>query len=271
MHNVKCIVTVGTSFTAGGGFEENSILRPIMNKWEPEPLPASMFECSWPGQLKKLIKPEIKLINLGMPGAGYEYMIRITEDWIANNPDPYELERTLFLLETSALGRSEFWDAELGQHIVCNWEQKGDRMHASLHSGQYWKDSPEKIQAINKNEDLMSEWLTKFIGFEQFLEKAESSQFNFFCKLNYLGHKFAHFGTPFTNPVIEVDPLIKSKALYLEHKGRKYTSIHEYLDASKLTITDFTHGEAVDFHASLKGNLHIAHFYYAQLKQLYNI
>ncbi len=269
MHRIRYIVTVGTSFTAGGGFEENSILRPIMNKWEPKPLPSSMFECSWPGQFQNLIKSDIEVINLGMPGAGYEYLIRITEDWISNNED--KLDRTLFLLETSSLGRSEFWDTELQQHIVCNWEQKGDRMKASLHSGQYWLDSPEKIAAINKKEELMSEWLTKFVGFEPFLEKAESSLFNFFCKLNYKGYKFAHYGTPFTNPIIEEDPLIKSKALYLEHKGRKYTSIHEYLDASKLTITDFTQGEAVDFHASLKGNLHIAHFYYAQLKQLYNI
>lgn len=269
MREIRYIVTVGTSFTAGGGFEENSAVRPIMEKWESKPLPKSMFECSWPGQFQQLIKPGIKVINLGMPGAGYEYLIRITEDWIFKNED--KLKSTLFLLETSSLGRSEFWDAELEQHIVCNWEQKGDRIHASLHSGQYWLDPVEKIEAINKNEKLMSDWLTKFIGFHSFLEKAESSLFNFFCKLNYKGYNFAHYGTPFINSDIAEDPLIKDRALFLEYKSRKYTSIHEYLDASKLTITDFTQGEAKDFHACLKGNLCIAHFYYAQLKQVYNI
>lgn len=269
MQHIKYIVAVGTSFTAGGGFEEISTLRPIMEKWEHKPLPASMFECSWPGQLQQIVKPGVKVINLGRPGAGYEYLIRITEEWISLNTD--KLEDTLFLLETSSLGRSEFWDNELQDFIVCNWEMKADKMNASLHSGQYWLDSEEKIQSISKNEKLMSEWMTKFIGYSAFLEKAESSVYNFFCKLKLLDYKFAHFGEPFHDQGIAMSKLIRDTSLMLEYNTRKIHSIHEYLLASKLTIADFTKGEAADFHACLKGNQNIALQYYLQLKKLYNI
>jgi hypothetical protein len=269
MHNIKYIVAVGTSFTAGGGFEEISTLRPIMQKWESRPLPETMFECSWPGQLQQMLKPGIKVINLGRPGAGYEYLIRVVEEWIINNPG--KVEDTLFLLETSALGRSEFWDNEQQQFIVCNWERRGDIIHTTLHSGQYWLDSHEKAQAISKNEALMSEWMTKFINYHVFLEKAEYSMYNFFCKLNHLNYSFAHFGEPFHDQRIIQDSLIRDSTLLLVHNSKKINSIHEYLEHSKLTITDFTNGEAKDFHACLDGNRSIALQYYLQLKKLYNI
>ncbi len=271
MHNIRYIVAVGTSFTAGGGYEETNRNRPIIQKHTEDVIPASMFYCSWPGYLQRLVRDDVKVINLAMPGAGHDYLIRMTNEWIAKNP--LKAPRTLFLLEISGLGRSEFWCNDLQQYVVCNWEygRRKEKFFASLHTGQYWKDEAVISETLDKHEPLMEEWMNQFMDPIKFIDKTSHDMLNYMCKMKYKGFHFRHFGEMFPDPYLAEEQIVKDNALYLHDDIMKYSSIHTYLDVNKLTIRDWTKGEVDDFHACLLGNKIIACQYYAQLKDDFNI
>jgi hypothetical protein len=268
MKTIKNIVIVGTSFTAGGGFEEISEVRKILTKYET--IPAKMEDCAWPAFLKKNLNG-INVYNLAIPGAGIDYLIRTTTEWINKNPIIYK--DTLFLLEMSGYGRLELWSNEFDRYLVCNWDYGVRRKNfcAGLHTGSYWKESLEFAAKISKNDELVIKWLDAFADPMMMVEHIQERMFNFLCRLKYMGLEFKIFSEGFCNPFLDEDPLIQDNCLKLNSSNGEYRSIHHYLIDTKLQIKDFTNGECDDFHGTLQANRIIAEQYYAQLKAIYNI
>lgn len=268
MKTIKNIVIVGTSFTAGGGFEETNPNRKILGKYES--IPDRMEDCAWPAFLKKNLN-SINVYNLAIPGSGIDYLIRTVNEWIDKNPLIYK--DTLFLLEVSGYGRLELWSNEYQRHLVCNWDYgvRNEKFYATLHTGSYWKDPIDLAAKIEENNTLVEKWLNTFADPSMLVEQVQERMFNFLCRLNYMGLEFKIFSEGFCNPFLDEDPLVQDNCLKLNSSKGEYRSIHHYLIDMKLQIKDFTKGECDDFHGILQANRIIAEQYYAQLKAIYNI
>jgi hypothetical protein len=272
MRTFKYIFVCGTSFTAGGGFEDGNITtRTILEKYIDEPIPEKMEDCAWPAYLKKLIDKDIKIYNLALPGAGTEYLIRTTNEWIDKNPD--KVKDTLFLLENSGYGRIELWDVELDKYIVCNWDYaiRKEKFCASAHSGKYWEDSHEAAQKIINKEPLIESWLDTFGEPMKMVEDLNNRFFNFLCKLKHKEIEFKIFGEPMCDPKLNEDSLILENRLTLNTGDKEINHIHDFLIINNLQIKQLTNGESDDFHATLEGNKVLAQVYYNQIKKHYDL
>ena len=99
---IKYIHCFGTSYTAGGGHEFNGTtndrnvnsktsdyVRDLIyfykKKYPNEE--QTQFNCSWPGQLQKLVNDEIIVLNHAKSGYGNDRMMRITNDIVNDIPN----------------------------------------------------------------------------------------------------------------------------------------------------------------------------------------
>lgn len=271
LDSIKYIVTVGTSFTHGGGYAEGTDTIKILNKYENN-IPSTQEECSWPAFLKKLIKSEIKIYNLALPGTGIEYLIRTTNEWIIKNEN--KVKDTLFLLENSGYGRIELWDNDVERYIVCNWDYgvRKDNFCVSLHNGISWRNSKKLNDKIGSGEIQVEKFLDRYCSPMLLIENLQSQFFDFLCKLKYHNINFKIFGEPFYDERFQNDNIVKCNRLYLkDNKNIQHCGIYQFIEANKVQIKNITNGEVNDDHACLEGNRQIAEQYYNQLKELYKL
>jgi hypothetical protein len=268
MKDIKYVYVCGTSFTAGSGFEDTNPGRHIMQRLIDEPLPLTMEECSWPGQFNKHI--DSKVYNYALPGAGVDYLIRTTLNWIEQNPT--KIKDTLFLLEVSNYGRMEVWDSELQRYIICNWDYnvRKDGFCPTLHSGEHWKPNNDFESKIHAKHDVMEQWLNLFCDPIKETEVLGNRMFNFICRLKYLGIEFKLYGEPFIDESLKYDPLVAENTIPLFNKTGDHCCIYEFLVDNKLQIKDLTNGEVDDFHATFEGNKIISNTYLKYLSLKYN-
>lgn len=270
-NNIEHIVIVGTSFTAGGGYEEGGENKKIIEKYEKN-VPKTQEECSWPAFFQKLINPNIKVHNLARSGSGIDYMIRTINEWISKNPS--KIEQTMFLLEISGYGRMELWDTLLDRNVVCNWDYGNinDKFHVTLHSGNYWREPESMAEKISSGRIMVQDFLNRYCEPMIFVEQIQSRLFDFLCKLNYKEIDFKVFGEHLYDGELHSDPLVDNNRLYLNGTDEtKHCGIHQFIEAERLQIKHITQGESDDFHACLEGNRQIAEQYYNQLRQVYNL
>lgn len=265
MTKIKNIVVIGTSFSSAGGFEPDSAVRKILPKYDDMPIPQQMEDCAWPAYLQKMI-PDIKVHNLARPGAGIEHLIRVGTEWIRD----HDVKDTLFLLEGSGYGRMELWDVDVKKHVICNWEKNKseEKYKLSIHSGEYWKDSPEYSARIESKKEVLREWMKAYLDPNVNVQNLSRQLFNFICMLNYKGIKFKLFGERFIERKVDNEPIVISNFLKLYEKDKIYCSIHNWIIESGYQIKLVTQGENQDFHATVRGNKVIAETYYDQLKSL---
>lgn len=270
-NKIEHIVTIGTSFTHGGGYAEGGETRKILEKYEQD-IPALQEDCAWPAYFQKMINPKIKVHNLALSGSGVEYMIRTVNEWIVQNPS--KVNNTLFLLEVSGYGRMEFWDNEVQNHVVCNWsyDDKTGEFNPSLHNGIYWRETYEYNKLIASGEPLIKDFLKRYCEPMKSVEKLQSEFFDFLCKLQYKEINFKLFGEHFYDGEIHNDPLVENNRLFLTDKfGNTHCGIHQFIQSEEAQILHVTKGESNDFHACLYGNRLIAKQYYHQLREVYNL
>lgn len=269
--DIKYIVTIGTSFTHGGGYSECTDVIKILSKYESN-IPNKQEECSWPAFFKKLIKSKIKIYNLALPGSGIEYLIRTMNEWITKNES--KVKDTLFLLENSGYGRIELWDNEVERYVVCNWDYgvRKDNFCVSLHNGLSWRSSKVLNNKISSGEIQVEEFLNNYSSPMILVEKLQSQFFDFLCKLKYRGVDFKIFGEHFYDEQFQFDDIVESNRLYLKDKNNiQHCGIYTFIESNEVQIKNVTKGEVDDSHACLEGNKQIAEQYYNQLKELYNL
>jgi hypothetical protein len=268
MKNIKHVYVCGTSFTAGAGFEDINPARAIMQKYMSETIPQKMEDCNWPGLLSKEI--DAKVYNFAVNGAGVDYLIRKTLEWIEQNPT--KVKDTLFLLEVSNYGRMEVWDSELQRYIICNWDYnvRKDGFCPTLHSGEHWNPNNDFESKIHAKHDVMETWLNLFCDPIKETEVLGNRLFNFICRLKYLEIEFKLFGEPFIDLSLRQDPLITENTMQLFNRSGDTCCIYEFLLDNKLQIKNLTKGEVDDFHATLEGNKIISNTYREYLSSRYN-
>jgi hypothetical protein len=262
MTKIKYIHCFGTSYTAGGGFEFDSVsdhrryfLKSIYGHLDEN---FTQYSFSYPGQLQKLLGKHIKVFNHGKNGYGNELLYRKIYDIVSDynfNPD-----ENIFLLEISALGRKEFWLNEINDYIIVNYKIDWDNLKFSEVMGiarSYWYDSIEMENLLENNKNL----------FNMFFEKT----FN--------------LDNVFNQMKMNIEYLIS----YIEKHNVKFYSITEYHEPSpnlnfisfgdgnyfikkldfigfcwenNLSITDETDGKYVDGHNGYIGNKIVAETIY---------
>jgi hypothetical protein len=152
---IKYIHCLGTSFTAGGGFEftgnnakRSKILKQIYGNLDEE-LTQSNF--SYPGQLQKLLST-VKVINHGKNGYGNDRMYRIVYDIINDN---FNKDEHLFLLEFSGLGRKEYWLNEINDYVILNywidWDTLTLKNKVDI-ANSYWYDTEDVTNILRLEE-----------------------------------------------------------------------------------------------------------------------
>ena len=120
---IKYINFYGTSSTAGGGFEFDSLAEgPFIyiryDKCDEEP--KTQFNYSFPGQVKKFIgETNIEVFNFGKQGYGNDRMMRLA--YARTKEEKFNKDEHLFLFEFAALGRDEFYFNEIKDYIICNY------------------------------------------------------------------------------------------------------------------------------------------------------
>jgi len=132
MYNLKNIYCFGTSYTAGGGFEFNSLDKRdfLIDIYSKTNIPLEKNNFSYPGQLQYLLNDSIKVHDLGKNGYGNERMYRLIFD-ITTQPK-FDKQSSLFLIEFSDLGRKEFYVREGGQHASFYSEEGESQSGAML-------------------------------------------------------------------------------------------------------------------------------------------
>jgi hypothetical protein len=119
MSKIKYINCFGTSFTAGGGFEFDGHKNPRNNLYEGLENPLTQFNFSYPGQLKKILNKDIKVINYAKNGYGNDRTFRQIYQ-IVNTPD-FNKDEHIFIIEYAGLGRTEYWFNPIQDYIVLNY------------------------------------------------------------------------------------------------------------------------------------------------------
>lgn len=263
MNEVKYIYVCGTSFTAGTPYEKNSPVRNIIQKYSPYTLPNDVFECSWPGQLQKNVNA--KVINFAVSGAGVDYLIRQTDQWLDENIEI--VDKTLFLLENSSLGRMEVYSNKLNTYLICNYfyDEKSN-IKCNLHEFDYLNVSKDRSEKIKQEESLLELYMNSFFDVEKYLKFWNNRMFDFICKLNYKGIKYKIFGESFLISDYHNDKIVSDNFLNLHSVKGNPISIHEFLEENRLQVKHLTNNEVPDFHASIDGNKVIAEIYLNQLR-----
>ena len=101
MSEIKYIHCFGTSHTAGGGFEFESIQKSeLKNLYKECGEELKQFNFSWPGILQKYLnQTKIKVLNHAKSGFGNELIYRKVYDIVTSND--FNREENLFIFEFS--------------------------------------------------------------------------------------------------------------------------------------------------------------------------
>jgi hypothetical protein len=166
---IKYIHCLGTSYTAGGGFEftgnnakRSKILKQIYGNLDEE---LTQNNFSYPGQLQKLLST-VKVINHGKNGYGNDRMYRIVYDIINDN---FNKDEHLFLLEFSGLGRKEYWLNEINDYVILNywidWDTLTLKNKVDI-ANSYWYDTEDVTNILRLEEPFFLKYYNKTFNVE---------------------------------------------------------------------------------------------------------
>jgi len=273
---IKNIYCIGSSFTAGGGFEfdSNYRLAPIDKKryqlYKHLNEEMTLYNFSWPGQLQKLLGKDTKVYNVAKQGYGNNRTERLVYDII--NGNHFNKDETLFLIEFTALGRDEWYSNGIKDYIICNYTVKNDKeFEFSAIAKDYFYQTQNEGEKIDKNKHLFEKIVTEFKNVQDETNKLERNN-DFFLsylelnKINYL----------ITSPPPITLKLYDDKKVLQFGDGtyfKKTNSFVDFFHKNKLSITDETYNNQIDGHGGFKANKMTALMIYNQLinKNLINL
>jgi hypothetical protein len=274
-NKIKHIYCLGSSFTAGGGFEFDSEFRIIVDKKRYDLYKSlneemTLYNFSWPGQLQKLIGDNVKVHNIAKQGYGNDRTERLLYD-IVNDFD-FKKDETLFLIELTALGRDEWFCNEFDDYIICNYMVKNDKeFEFGGIAKDYFYQSIEEQKKLDKHNEFFKKIVTEFKNVKNEADRLDRN-INFF--ISYLEHNKINYllSSPPPDTLQYYDKskrILFGDGLYFKNSF----SFVEFFHENKLSITHETYGTQVDGHGGFKSNKLSANIIYNELvkKNLINL
>ena len=270
MKKIKTIYCLGSSFTAGGGFEfdskrHNDIFSSLYSDLDEE---QTQFNFSWPGQLQKLLDKSIKVINLAKQGFGNQRTERLIYDIV--NKKNFKKDESLFLIELTALGRDEFFSKDLNDYIVSNYQnitQTDFEFYSTAKDYFYQSDNDELyLETYNHIFNIL---VTKFKSVKDEMTKLSRS-IDFL--LSYLEYNSINY--LLTSPTGSFYGYDKTKSFEFGD-GDLFLKSDCFVDfaiKNKMSIKDETNGLSEDMHLGFKSNKLVANIIFNKLveKELIN-
>ena len=251
MSKIKKIYTLGTSFTAGGGFEFGNpgreLLSSIYNNIG-EDLTRESF--SWPGQLSKLLPSSIEVINKSESGFGNDRMIRLILDIILHKE--FKKDETLFFLEFSLLGRKEIYSNQLDDYLIVNYTHSIDN-HTGLmgYSRNYFMSEKDLKKDISKlpDESFFEDFVKNTINVDNELRIIVNDTIMILNLLNSLDIRYYLTQPPIIEPRF-VD-MLNLKNRFINFDGTNYMLELGLKDSYYGSITEETEDLQNDGHFGL--------------------
>lgn len=276
---IKYIHCFGTSYTAGGGHEFDAtgpsrslnssrpearkhlenLIEVYSKKYPNEE--QTLYNCSWPGQLQKLLGEDIQVINHAKSGYGNERMYEITYD-IVSKPD-FNKDEHLFLYEFSALGRKQLWSNTLNQYIITNYiiDDK-NKLNYNGTAVDYFYDNNDTIEITNKLEEIIKPFYEETLEMKSSMRRLEINNHMFLDYLSYNNVNWMFTADPFYYAFERYD-----KKHYFKFSDNSHNFVN-YFHEEDLTITKETNGKVNDGHMSITGAKIIARVIAKRLKEL---
>jgi hypothetical protein len=266
MAKIKYIHCFGTSYTAGGGFEFQSLseyrrdfLKSIYGQLDET---FTQYNFSYPGQLQKLLGKDIKVFNHGKNGYGNELLYRKVYDIVSDYK--FDSEENIFLLEISSLGRKEFWLNEINDYVIINYKvdwnsNKYDEILGIANS--YWYDSAELESLLKTNYDFFDSFFKKTYNLDNVVKQMSM---NIEYLISYIQKYNVNFY--FMNDYSDLKNIEKNKINFGDETYfLESTDFIRFSENNKLTITDETNGRYVDGHNGYISNKIVAETIYNKL------
>lgn len=270
MTKIKYIHCFGTSYTAGGGFEFNSVNQArnelLEDLYSTVDEKKTQFNFSWPGQLESFINNKnITIINHGKQGYGNDRFVRLSYEII--NKKDFNPNENLFIIEFAGLGRDEFFFKEIQDYIVCNYQMFGTtnnkpnfKFVGAANSYGYDDYSVQKI--IDNYDNFFNNYVDKFVDFEVNQSKLKIQADLF---LSYLEKKKINFLFSIT-PILDYQYDVNKEIEFGDGKYfKKSNNFVKFIDDNNLVITNETSGLIQDGHGGFKANKIIGHIIYNKL------
>jgi len=267
MTKIKYIHCLGTSYTAGAGFEFDSYIDHV-KVYEKSTLNIELKKenFSYPGQLQNMIGDSVIVNNLGKNGFGDEKLIRHCYD-ITSSPDFNSAEH-LFLLEFSGLGRKELFSNTKNDYFIFNYDYKAhlDDTFISYKGGSF--------DYLDDNEEDTSDFENSFLNFfkKSFSAKNEIYQMekNNSILIGYMEYmKCNYFCTvsPWASTKIDNSNFRQNRIIIFgDGKYLKTAeSMVNFNSINNLLITDETGGKITNGHHGYIGNKIVAQTIYNKL------
>lgn len=270
MSEIKYINCIGTSFTAGGGFEWDAVIKDRLHLLKQcyghLDETKTQYNFSWPGQLQKLLdNSKIKVNNFAQSGYGVDLIFRKVYD-IANDKN-FRTDEHVFVLEFSGFERKEFYYNEIGSYIIANYKFDNNGITNISLAKSYHYDSNEIITKLDKFQPILFNFLNKTFDYNNEFDriKRETSFFLNWIKQKNIQVVFSSI--PMIYSFNDVDIINSFSAVKYENVefNTEQLSILEFIEKNKLSIKDETNSVYDDFHAGLNGNKLIAKRVYDSL------
>jgi len=184
-----------------------------------------MESCSWPGIFKTYLKNDIEVINLSECGAGNERIYRLVFDLISN--PKFNKDETLFLIETSNLGRKEFYSNTVDDYVICNFDTNNLSADNFDVVKEYYKEEG------NLPKDVKKKYRDFLIETAHFHSSLKRLQMNLLFFLNFLESYDINFELTLYDEEIFSPNQIKSfltKGSYIFDTNKKYSGIKYNFD-----------------------------------------
>lgn len=257
MSKIKYINCFGSSYTAGGGFEFESVhferrqrINKVYRNFDSKE--KTQFNFSWPGQLQKILKgSNIKVKNFGKQGYGNQRTFRKCYDLI--NSFGFNKDEHIFLIEFTDLGREEFFCKELNDYVICNYSIEDPNL-SSCAKSYYYDDVEER-----KTADIFYDRFMNFFP-PTFEMRNKVNQLNreleFF--ISYLLYNKINWIITSTGNLSLWDIKKKFKEKEISFGDGNYfsknTCFHSFATLNKLTISHESNRIHDDFHCGYIAN-----------------
>ena len=273
MTKIKYIHCFGTSYTAGGGFEFESVdvernifLKRVYKSLNEE---LTQFNFSYPGRLQKLLKnsnTNIVVKNYAKQGYGNSRMFRKLYEIV--NHYNFNQDEHIFLLEFSDFGRKEFWFNELESFIIFNYAVDWDRGRVKKSNGcakSWYYDSEPIKKRLEKLEPYFLDFLDKTFKMDVELKKFEMENDFFISFLDKRNLNY-YFTQPPLNTSSHKSILFGDDVYFNKVHGFGYFCVE-----NNFTITDETPDSWNDGHNGFIGNDLVAKIIFNKLNNEHSL